>query len=66
MAAASHDADVIPSWMDRESRVWMDTGKLHPKSEEPIIELLNGEARGSLSWVDKQFGPLERLGVVRE
>ncbi|WP_113703804.1 hypothetical protein [Nonomuraea lactucae] len=56
---------IIQAWADRQGRVWMDTGKLHVKTHEVIIELLNGEAKGSLSWVNSQFGPLEQLGVQK-
>lgn len=54
------------AWWDREGRVWMDTGHSDPKSKEPLIELLNGAARGRVSWVEKEFGPLEQIGVQRE
>ncbi|TMR09305.1 hypothetical protein ETD86_44180 [Nonomuraea turkmeniaca] len=57
---------VIRAWMDREGRVWMETGQKQPKTGEMIIELLNGHASGSVAWVNAQFGPLERLGVQRE
>lgn len=56
---------VIRAWMDIESRVWMETGRIHPKTREPIIELLNGAASGALGWVEKECGPLEQLGVER-
>lgn len=54
------------AWLDMEGRVWMDTGHVDPKSREPLIELLNGAARGRLSWVEKECGPLEQLGAERE
>ena len=53
----------IPAYADRDSRVWLDTGDTHPKTGEPIIELLNGEARGALSWVIGSFGPLQNLSI---
>lgn len=56
---------IIRAWMDVEGRVWMDTGSLHPKTKEPVIELLNGAARGALGWVEKECGPLEQLGVQK-
>ncbi|MFI7618028.1 hypothetical protein ACIBP6_43095 [Nonomuraea terrae] len=56
---------IITAWLDMQGRVWLETGHLHPKTKEPLIELLNGAARGALSWVDKEFGPLEQLGVQR-
>jgi hypothetical protein len=57
---------IIRAWMDVEGRVWMETGQKQPKTGEMIIELLNGQASGSVTWVNSQFGPLERLGVQRE
>ncbi|MBF8192840.1 hypothetical protein ITP53_45630 [Nonomuraea sp. K274] len=51
--------------MDREGRLWMDAGEVHPQTRDPIIELLNGADKGALRRVDKEFGPLERLGVRR-
>ncbi|MGP3917604.1 hypothetical protein [Nonomuraea sp. 10N515B] len=56
---------IIPAWVDRQGRVWLDTGQTHRDSREPIIELLNGEAKGSLGWVTNQFGPLESLSINR-
>lgn len=56
----------IPVWVDRDGRLWMDTGLLQRGTNEMVIELFNGEARGALSWVEKEFGPLERVGMVRE
>ncbi|MFI6732131.1 hypothetical protein ACIBI9_04290 [Nonomuraea sp. NPDC050451] len=56
---------IIPAWVDLEGRVWMDTGRTHPKTHEPIIELLNGSAQGALRWVNNQFGPLEQLGIQK-
>ncbi|MEU4576566.1 hypothetical protein [Nonomuraea sp. NPDC023979] len=55
----------ISAWVDREGRVWLDTGHVHQESKEPVVELLNGDARGSLGWVSKTFGPLEELGITR-
>lgn len=56
---------IISAWVDRHGRVWLDTGHVHPKTGRPIIELLNGEARGSLPWVDHEFGPLDEVGIQR-
>jgi hypothetical protein len=58
--------DIIPCWLDIEGRLWMDTGQTHAKTKEPIIELANGAVNGALGWVNKEFGPLERLGIQRE
>ncbi|WP_326829638.1 hypothetical protein OIE13_05715 [Streptosporangium sp. NBC_01810] len=55
-------SDPIPGWTDREGRLWLDTG--YTKDGEVVIELLNGAARGTLGWVDSQFGPMEKLGGV--
>lgn len=52
----------IPGWVDREGRLWLDTG--YVKAGEPVIELLDGSARGRRDWVERQFGPLERLSGV--
>lgn len=52
-------------WLDRDSRIWTDSGQVDPKSNEPIIELLNGKARGTLSWVSKEFGPLEEVRELK-
>jgi len=49
-------------WTDREGRLWLDTG--YTKDGEVVIELLNGAARGTLGWVEAQFGPMEKLGGV--
>ncbi|MBB6351863.1 hypothetical protein FHU36_008446 [Nonomuraea muscovyensis] len=54
---------IIQVWADRHSRVWVDTGKIHRESKQPIIELLNGEASGALGWVNAQFGPLQNLSL---
>ena len=56
---------IIPAWCDRQGRVWLDTGRIHAQTKDPIIELLNGEASGALGWVSAQFGPLENLSVAR-
>jgi hypothetical protein len=56
---------VILVWTDREGRVWLDTGQRDPVSEEPVVELLNGDVTGALGWVTKHFGPLENLSARR-
>lgn len=53
----------IRAWSDREGRVWLDTGHQNYQSGQPIIELINGEARGALDWVRGEFGPLQDLSV---
>lgn len=53
----------IPVWLDRENNVGMDAGETHPNSRQPIIELLNGQARDPLGLISKKFGPLR--GCVR-
>ncbi|TMS00221.1 hypothetical protein [Nonomuraea basaltis] len=59
-------SNVAWAWMDREGRLWMDSGRTDPKTNEPVIELLNGAASGRLGWVEKEFGPLEQLGIQRQ
>lgn len=54
----------IPAYVDGDGRLWLDTGQIHPKTDEPIIELLNGEARGTVSWVERNHGGLSQLGVT--
>jgi hypothetical protein len=49
--------------MDREGRIWMDTGQVDPVSNEPVIEMLNGESRGSFAHVGRDFGPLRSLSA---
>lgn len=56
---------IIPAWVDKQGRVWMDTGAVHKDSKQPIIQLLNGEASGALGWVANEFGPLIDLSVSR-
>jgi hypothetical protein len=48
----------ISVWVDREGQAWMDTGELDPLSQEPLIEVLNGEVRGPLGLIAEKFGPL--------
>jgi hypothetical protein len=55
----------IPAWMDRDGRVWLDTGQTDPVSQDPFIELLNGEIKGALHQVAKRFGPLQSLTARR-
>ncbi|MEU6785904.1 hypothetical protein ABZ912_42515 [Nonomuraea angiospora] len=55
----------IPAWVDDDGRLWIDTGTVHEPTGEPVIELLNGQARGTLSWVEKNHGELHQLGVTR-
>jgi len=55
----------IPAWVDDDGRLWIDTGHVHPKTGEPIVELLNGHSRGSLSWVRQHHGELRQLGVTK-
>lgn len=50
--------DGIPGWVDREGRLWLDTGAT--KDGEKVIELINGAVRGTFPWIDAQFGPLRR------
>ncbi len=57
---------VIRAWVDRQGRVWMDSGRVSSQSREPIIQLLNGEASGALGWVSKEFGPLDDLSVQKQ
>jgi hypothetical protein len=57
---------VILVWRDREGRVWLDTGQKDPASREVVIELSNGDVRGALGWVAKNFGPLENLSAQRQ
>ncbi|QYC44933.1 hypothetical protein Nocox_36895 [Nonomuraea coxensis DSM 45129] len=55
---------IISAWSDNQGRVWLDTGATDAATKQPIIELLNGQARGSLQWVAAQFGPLDDLSVL--
>jgi hypothetical protein len=55
------EGDVIRGWMDGRCRVWLDTGEVDPVSGDPLIELMNGEAREPLGWVAEIFAPLVRL-----
>lgn len=50
--------DAIPGWVDRQGRLWLDTGVV--KDEEVVIQLINGEASGTFSWIDREVGPLKR------
>jgi hypothetical protein len=54
---------MIPCWTDAQGRLWLDTGHT-TKTGLPIVELVNGEAKGTLAWVEAQFGPLEQLSGV--
>lgn len=55
----------IRAWTDRQGRLWMDTGLLHKDTGQPVVELLNGQARGIVAWVEAEFGPLQEIGVTR-
>lgn len=54
---------IIQAWVDRHGRVWLDSGTYATTARLPVIELLNGAARGTVEWVTHEFGPLRQLGV---
>jgi hypothetical protein len=56
-------SSLIPCWTDAQGRLWLDTGHTNTAGL-PIVELVNGEAKGTLAWVEAQFGPLEQLSGV--